>query len=360
MVARGALTLAIVALAGCSLGSDERQGERSPGSGAGGPAALVLLHDNRVVRVSLVRGTVDAEVDLGPRRAGPAQLGQRLGSAGDGVLALVGERIVALDAASLKRRATHRLEPGVRYAGMVVGRSGTMYAYGERRTRRGWWKVVITRVGSSRRTTATVRGAEPLPSVYWGAISADERRFLLSYHGGPDGADWFGVSRRGFERCRPPHRRVDLRRHPRCLWSATGGGGRLHVHGAVAPSGEGFLAATGRSRLIEIDGDGRLVRDWDPRTRQTHLMNFVLDAGRERVVVGSCAGIGAVDLASGRMRVVPRREACDETPLAVHGERVLVARGRSLAVVDLARRRTVARLTVPAEPVAAVVVDATR
>lgn len=316
------------------------------------PAALVLLHDSRLIRISLRRGEVDRVVALGPRRAGPAMPGQLLAVTRNRrtALALAGSRVVAIDAATLKRRATHRLAPGVQYSGLVVGTSGSIYAYGDRRTRRGRWQVVVTRVGASRRTMV-VRGEEPLRGVFWGAISSDGQRLLLSYHGGPDGADWFGASPRGLERCKPPQRRFASRIN-RCLWL-----GRKHVHGAVAPLGKGFLAATGRSRLIAVDGDGRLAGTWDPRTGDAHLMSFALDADRRRAVVASCNGIGVVDLARDRVRVVPRRRSCEEVPLAVHGDRVLLARGRRLAVFDLARRRTVARLTAPATALAAVIVD---
>jgi hypothetical protein len=362
MTYRRPVAVAILALAGCLWVSDGQRGLRSSASRAPSavrsPVALVLLDDHRLVRISLRRGAVDRTIDLGPRPTGTGRLGGLLGLTSDHrtAQALVGDRIVAVDAADLTRRATHPLEPGVRYRGLVAGASGTVYAYGDRRTRSGWWQVVVTRVGASRRT-AVVRAAERLPGVYWGAISADERRLLLSYHGGPDGADWFEVSPRGFERCEPPHRRVDLRRHPRCLWSAGGG---LHVHGAVAPSGTGFLAATGQSRLIALDADGGLAGDWDPRTGDAHLMNFALDGERGRVVVASCEGIGIVELAGGRVRVLPRRRACGETPLAVHGDRVLLARGRRLAIVDLGRGREVSRLTLPAAPIAAVVADPSR
>lgn len=350
MARRAALASIVLALAGCGSGSDGRPAGRSPATTAAvrDPAALVLLHDGRLVRVSLLRGEVDRVVRIGPRRAGPAWPGQRLAPYRGTVFALGSDRVVALDAATLRRRASHRLDPRVDYAGIVAGRSGTVYAYGNRRTRRGRWQVVVTRVDGSRRQTVIVRAAERLPGVYWGAISADERRLLLSYHGGPDGADWFDVQGR-LARCEPPRRRFGPRVN-RCLWL-----GKKHVHGAIAPYGTGFLAATGRSRLIAVDGDGRLTDTWDPRTGDAHLMMFALDADRRRAVVASCEGIEVVDLARDRLRVLPRRRACAETPLALHGDRALLARGRRLVVFDLARRRAVARLTVPAEPLAAVV-----
>jgi hypothetical protein len=314
----------------------------------------VLLHDNRLLRVSPQSGEIDRVVEIGPPRPGRPLRGALLALSADSALALVGDRVVALDPVTLERTASHPLEPGVRYAGLAVAASGTIYAYGDRRTRDGWWQVVVTRVRGGSRRTAVVRGAEPARGVYWGAIGAGERRLLLTYHGGPDGADWFRVSRHGFERCEPPHRRVDLRRNPRCLWSATADDGR-HVHGAVAPYGKGFIAATGHSRLIALAGGGRLTDVWDPRTADAHLMNFALDAAQTRVVTGSCEGLGIVDLRSRRVRVVPRRHDCEESPLAVHGDRALLARDETLEVVDLERRETVARTTVPAAPIAAVV-----
>lgn len=394
MPPRAATALAVVvaaaAGAGCLIGGDDsRNGDQPRARRAGAsPRAFVLLADRRLVRVSLTGGIVESAVRLGaPAEAGSTpdgapSIARLLASAADGatVFALVrgvadrADRVVVVDARTLRVHARYRLPATVRHTGLLVGASGTFYAYGDRRGADGrGWSVAVTTgnalTGAGMRMSV-VRAAEPLPGVHWGALSRDERRLVLAYHGGVDGADWYRVEHGRFERCRPPRRELSPRGADRCLWNPSARGD--HVHGAVAALRDGFLAATGSSRLIVLGRDGQLVRAHDTHAGDLHLMDIAIDTAGLRAVVGACrhgkgapvgGGLRELHLGTGAVARTPFAGQCADAPLAIHGERVLLARpGRAkrLAIAHLGRAGDGTIVPGAREPVAGLIVHDAR
>lgn len=332
----------------------------------GGPAVVALLGDfrnpdelrgrvNRLVRFSLPGGAVEARRGLGPRwKPGDidrldssgrrSDSGPQLAATPDGrtVLALVrytvsGRASVAVvDARNLRVRCSHPLAPGVRYSALLLGRSRTVYALGARHSGRGRSDAVLTMVDAEtgeQLGTRTLREADQTLRVrtgkdwfaYGAALSADERRLILSYHGGDTtGADLFRIS---------PGSRVSAsgRAERRCRgggprWPC--GPGRADIplmHGAVAAAGAGFVAATGGQAMLRLDGRAR-VAGRIPVATDDHLMDFEIDAGGKLLHVSACGAtpsIVRVDLARGRRTSVPSGDFCG-SPLAVHAKRLLV------------------------------------
>jgi hypothetical protein len=322
----------------------------------GGPAVVALLGDidvmpdelrgrvNRLVRISLPGGAIEARRGLGPRWKpgdldGLDSLGLRtdsgplLAATPDGrtVLALVrypvsGRAGVAVvDARSLRARCSHPLERGVRYTGLLLGRSGTVYAIGARRSGRSRWDSVLTMADAETGELLggrVLREADQTPrirtgkgwSAYGAALSPDERRLVVSYHGGDTtGADSFRVwpgSRVSGEAPDGPSDRTDAG------W----------VHGAVAPTRAGFVAATGGNAMLRLDRRGRESGRFHLKGDLGHLMDFELDSRRRLVYVSECGarpGILRVELARGRRTSAPSGDFCGP-PLAVHADRFLV------------------------------------
>jgi hypothetical protein len=349
--------------------------DASPGASTR-PAVIALLGDeiirgfegpyvNRLLRISLPGGEVQRERTLAARlpiraiderdsiRPNTAA-GPLLATTPDNkaVVALVRkpspdrDRVAVIDAASFKTRCSYPLEKGVRYSGLLLGRSGRLYAFGNKVAGSApRWDAVLTIVDME---TGAVTASQTLREAergrwrgwgtdwfaYGGALSADERRLILSYHGrDTTGADEFRISRgsrvsasgRGERRCRG--------RGPR--WPC--GPGRVDIpfmHGAVAPVGRGFVGATGEYGLLRLDQRAREVGR-TPVASDDHLMDFALDGSRSRLYVSSCGrrpAIQRVDLARNRQRSWPTGRFCGR-PLAVHHHRFIV-----LAATPLDRR----------------------
>ncbi|HUR87413.1 MAG TPA: hypothetical protein VMY78_18940 [Solirubrobacteraceae bacterium] len=330
-------------------------------------STLAGPHVNRLVRISLPRGRVEAERRLGSRlderrlRAPDALLLALEGSllavapGGRAVLALdrrpAGGRdsVVVAGAARLDIRCRFALERGVRYRGIALGRGGRLYAYGyramgppgSRRRPLTAAAAVLTVVDTSsgavvgRRTVRAPRGRSgPDWLPWWGAVSADGRRLVLSYHGSATtGADRLDLTGDAITRC-------PGRAQRRACVPA--------VHGAVEPFGRGFLATTGTD-VVELSAGGRVLRRLDIGARDVHLMGFALD--RSVLYVSSCGrrpAIERLDLAGAVRDRLPSGRFCG-MPLAT-GARVLVlaatrvdrsglaaAGGRTLRIIDLAR-----------------------
>jgi hypothetical protein len=293
---------------------------------------------------------------------------------------------MVIDAESLQTRCRQPLEPGVRYSGLLLGRSGMFYAYGARRVASGRWDAVLT-IGDARtgdlKGSHTLRKAERGARAHWGkswwiygaALSGDERRIVLSYHGGDTtGADWFRISPpsdisaggMAERRCRdrPPQ------------WPC--GPGRTdvpRVHGAVKAFGAGFIGATGGNDLLELDRRGHGVGRPGVRKNTSHLMDFAVDDDRRHVYVSACARRATIqrfDLEQGSREDVPSGAFCG-SPLAISGGRFLfLAAGRvtksgypsprtkELRLVDLEERGAGRRIPRSASPVDAVIVRLAR
>jgi hypothetical protein len=310
---------------------------------------------NRLVRISLPGGAIEAERGLGPHwKPGDLNrldsLGLRADSApllaatpdGRTVLALVrypveGRSSVAVvDALSLRVRCRHPLEPGVLYSGLLLGRSGTIYAVGARRSGRSRLDSVLTMAEAETGELLggrTLREADQTPRVrtgkgwlaYSAALSPDERRLVVSYHGGDTtGADTFRVSPGSGVFGEAPKRRCPARiPRTRCPSDRTDVG---LAHGAVTAAGAGFVAATGGSTMLRLNRRGRESGRVHLKGDLGHLMDFESDAGRRLLYVSACGtrpGILRVELARGRQTSVPSGDFCGP-PLAVHDDRFLV------------------------------------
>ena len=303
---------------------------------------------DRLVRVSLPGGAVEVERAL-PQQAGrrgaaaartlrlDAAPGRLLATARDGPTIAVlhrdpasaRDRIVVIDGQTLRVRCSRPLEGGVRYGGLLLGRS-RVYAYGARRAGRGLWDAVLS-VGDLRTgeplVTRTLREGQPARGsrdwfVYWGALSQDERRLILSYHGSSTtGADRFRVSAEGSVSRERLAAGPCGRRPCGPGWTDIG-----RAHGAIAAVGSGFVAATGGDRLLVLDRDGRATGSLPLRSTQTHLMDFAVDHGHPLIYVSGCGrkpAIQRLHLTRGERAPVPSGNLCGR-PLAAHNDRYLV------------------------------------
>jgi outer membrane protein assembly factor BamB len=307
---------------------------------AGGQAAtssaFVVLADNVLLRLELPSGRVAGRRVLGarsPSRFADARHAIAIDRASMRVLVLASgargrpDSIVIVHPRTLAVRARFRLDRGVDYRGVLFARStGLLYAYGSRKgrfvdpqTKFGEYAAVVTVLrASDGRILArwTVRPANRLEWwTYWAVFSADERRLILSYHGSnTTGADVLTLTGTRFAPCAPT----------RTVFPRSGCSG--DVHGMAEPYGEGFVAATGGTRVVVLDERGEVVR----RVRtglQTHHMDFALSGDGRLFGIGPCGKIGglwAVDLAAGT--TVRLRPARGSTRLC--GSRVIAAGGR--------------------------------
>jgi hypothetical protein len=275
--------------------------------------AFALLAENRLLVVD--PGGVLAARTLGALPQQPAT-GRRLALSRDGALVyalIVGTRgssIVALDARTGRVSSRYSLPRKAIYQALVVGsRSGRLYAFGNRTTRRETPIVsILARTGKLRSTLAfrTITGYWPM---YDGAVSADERMVYASYHGLRDGIDWLRLGPK-VTHCR----------------ARSGAVGCLRAHGAIAPLGRNLFIATGSPGIWKIDLRGRVLARLNTRLGGNHLMQFALDPERQEVdAIGSCGyagGLSRVSLEGGsavvfRHGVCGERVALGEWPLAV-------------------------------------------
>jgi len=335
-----AIGIALTASGCFESGDDLEEGSAlCPSATAGGngpgaaPVGIALLDENRLVRISLASGRIEAERRIAVGRtpsAGPAatllrspgQLILRPRSAGP-VLVLVQrgpggrDEVLAVDPVTLRTRCRFPLERGVRYRGIAVGSSDRIYAYGYREGNdEGTVAAVLTTLeagGRPRLVTRTVRPPNSDWWPYWGTVAPDERHVVLSYHGSDtSGADWLEAAGDRFRRCPSVN--------PGYVCVA-------EVHGAVEPYGAGFLATDGEG-MLEVDWDGRVDR-LPVTARNVHLMDFALDARRGLVYVSSCGkrpAIQRLDLGTMKVTAVPSGRFCG-LPLAVYEDRFLVVAG---------------------------------
>jgi hypothetical protein len=322
------------------------------------PVAFDQPHVNRLLRISLPDGEIERERTVGqPLVARDQQAFFRLNLPGasvlapapDGksVLALVREpapgrdSVAVVDAATLEVRCRHPLTHGVRYTGLLLGRSGRFYAYGSKPAATpGRWDAVLT-IGDAR--TGELEGTQTLRRaasgkwrgtdtdwfIHSASLSPDERRIAVSYHGhDTTGADVFRLApgsrvhpsgiadRRAERRCsgRP--------RSSRCWLGWTD---IPAVHGMVATAGTGLVGAAAESGLVRLDRAGRVVQRMGVRPT-SHLMDFAFEGGRSPIYASSCwrrPTIQRVDLARRRQVTLPTGRLCGQ-PLAVHGGRFLI------------------------------------
>jgi len=363
--------------------------ERRAGPSSSGDSVFVLLADNRLLEVSLPGGEIMAAEKLGPSPRSTAP-GRLLARDGRTLFVLVrgtegsGDAVVAVDTGSVRVRGRHALARRLKFGALVIGpRTRRLYMLGNRE---GRLIPELRDLGDVREVSVAVTVLDPTSGrslaastvrnanghdwwIYTAAISTDERRLLVSYHGASTtGVDWIDITGTRFGRCRE---------EPLFPGAACAG----NVHGGVEPYRDGVLAATGSHTIVELSRDGGVVRNLETRLRRTHLMELALDPDGARLyAVGSCykgGGLGRVDLRTGRSRVLAQPEAVariyGKLP-EICGDRIAVARGSVLAIaktssaspssrrsgalllVDSLSGRLIRKVATPAEPVDVIVV----
>jgi hypothetical protein len=305
-----------------------------------GVRVFSLLADRRLLALSADTGKVEMSTALGPKSPTP-QVGRFLALSGDARTLYVlvpwtrsaRQVVTAVDPAGLQIRARFRLPRGVAYRSLVAGsKSGRLYVAGNRPAGKDApapSDAVVTVLDPASRTvlsTWTVRNAD---GHFWWvldtAVSEDERRLYVSYHGGCDAES---------DLCTTGADRLDIRgkRASRCQGQPYPHSGCLgRVHGQVATYQGGVVAATGEGPIIHVDGRGRLARAWKTEIPGNHLMQFALDRMRRLVyAIGSCGyrgGLSRIELATGTARVTgyPSGDICGERIVLGPGSLIVVA-----------------------------------
>ena len=328
----------------------------APGA-AGEPGVVALLANREVLRVDAT-GRVLARTMVGARDPHADAVGSYLGLSRDGARLFVlsppgggaegGQALAVLDPVSLQRIVAVALPRGLVFRSLVVGpRTGRLYVSGN--AAGGASICAAPPVESPRWRCAAVRprGARLDWRVLDSAVSPDERRLLVSYHGpNTTGADW--VATATLARCHTAPA-VCLPSHGRAVFRTNGR----------------VLATTGEGPLLELSTAGTRTREWDLRLPGNHLMAFALSPDGGRVAaVGPCGyagGLSVVDLAARTVAVRGYPDTLCADRVAFLGARtVALARNRMpvpqgsparLDFVDLATGRIVARRPTSSEVV---------
>jgi hypothetical protein len=268
------------------------------------PAGVVaaLLEEGRIVFIDVANGATLAEY---PERAVPpghALSAGRLARAPkrDEVLGILSEEtgafVIGIHARTFAARRIGRLPSG-RYPGLAVGeKTGRIFAFSDAGV------TVYALVGEGAEPQLLLR-TDLARDVYAGAVSADERRLYVSYHGRGTGVHWFDLTDDG--------------------WRS---GGYVQTHGNFALAAGRLLAATGDPAIVEFDLDGRFRSQVNTGLENSHLMEFAVDEPRHTIyAVGSCGYTGGFSVSqwpgagfTGRLLVPPR-------DYSVCGERVSIA-----------------------------------
>jgi hypothetical protein len=283
------------------------------------PSVFALLADGRLLVVR-PDGSLLAETRLAPPPPSGADraVGHYLVLSSDGrfVLALVPgqpeapDQLAVVDARSGQAQMTVPLPDTTTFRGLALGpRTGRVYLFGNAgevvrspgldppAPRQVSVVVAVLDPADGR----IVRGWTVRPAdghdwrVYQGAVSPDERRLFVSYHG-PDttGIDWLELAPDGPQRCPD---------------AARPGRGCLDAHGGFALHQAGLLAATGTPVVLELDHTGAVRRGLDTALAGNHLVEFVMDETAQRLyAVGSCGyagGFSAVSLQGGGVPTTP-------------------------------------------------------
>jgi hypothetical protein len=303
-----------------------------------------LLADRQLLVVSASTGTVETRLTLGSKSPVP-DVGRFLALSRDGETLYVlvpwtpatRQSVMAVDPAGVRIRARFRLPRGVAYRSLVAGsKTGRLYAFGNRPAAKNTptpATAVVTVLDATSGAVLSTWDVRKANGRFWwvldAAVSDDERRLYVSYHGGcsesdvcTTGADWLDIVDDRARRC-------GGQRYPYsgCL-------GR--VHGSVAIYEDGVVAATGEGPIIQIDGRGRITRAWKSRIPRNHLMQFALDRKRGLLyAIGSCGyrgGLSRIDVKSGRSRVVGYPSSSASSGIC--GERIAVGPESLVAVAS--------------------------
>ena len=118
--------------------------------------------------------------------------------------------------------------------------------------------------------------------VYQAEPSADEKNILVSYHGSSTtGIDSFEVAQDELVRCKD-------RKKPQM--------GCMPVHGGFVQMGDRLFATTGQAEILEYRS-GTVQQVFNSELEGSHLMEFAVDRGRERIyAIGSCGFAGGLSV----------------------------------------------------------------
>lgn len=308
-------------------------------------AAVVLLQDNTILILSS-SGRVVHRTRLGQSSPHPLA-GRYLVRTRSGSLVAVasGPTNDFLVFADTRGGVTGRraLPRGIHFRAIEIGRAtGRLYLAGEIKTARVTKfgtlakRAVLTVMSPSGQllSTTTLRrpdGAQsrrgPLDwSIYDIAVSRNERRVYVSYHGpNTAGADWVSIDHGIPRRCSSASEKET------CI---------ERVHGSIEPFRSGVLATLGTPPLLgEFSTNGKELRLWRSGLGNAHLMEFA--RLRHRVfTIESCVktgGMTVVDLTTARARTL--HAPAPATPLrglpasAVCGERISVGASALITVM---------------------------
>lgn len=281
---------------------------------------IALLAEGKILAIDVSTGKILAErVASGGRRYELHRGRLAHLRATDEVFAVLpDEKVPVLTAFSLKTMSLRTVGqlPGDEYRGLDVGqRTGRVYAFGSLSS---IVSVVDPASGKIVHRFSDGSGRDN----FSGAVSADERRIYVSYHGNASGVSAFDVSGTEWRRALT-----------------------IQSHGHFALVGDTVLAATGDQNIIEVDRNGRTLRSIPTLLYGNHLMEFALDGKRRIHAVGSClynGGFSRTSLkpAAEAKVLVPVGPATGRYPLPffdICGERISVTSDGSWAAVAALR-----------------------
>ncbi|HXT68473.1 MAG TPA: hypothetical protein VN700_01865 [Vicinamibacterales bacterium] len=237
-----------------------------------------ILTDGSMLVLSADDGTVlfkSAAAASLPATAGQLTVSTATRSLYSLVLTASGAAIKALNLEDLSERTVQTLTDAS-YVAIAVGkRSRNLYVFGSH----GLHVKVLSPADGSLVRLLTGSGRQSDLSVFDGAVSDDEQRVYLSYHGFGTGIDWFDISSKAPVACTGQRNAMT---------------GCLLAHGRFVVEGARVLAATGEAHLVELDLATLKQRSLDTGLHGNHLMEFAFDRPR-----GVAYALGACDYAGG-------------------------------------------------------------
>jgi hypothetical protein len=245
---------------------------------AGGPQEIpravpsgviaALLADGRISLFDVATGRQLAEYVASPQPRDALTDGRLARAAsGDEVFGVLpnhdGRVVAGLNIRTLSGRTVGRL-PSDTYRGLAVGsRTGRIFAF---RSAGPTVEMLDANTGEHH-TLFTFQTDRDVSS---GAVSADERRIYVGYHGRGTGIDWFDLKDQGWQH-----------------------GGYVASHGDFAVTGNLLLASTGGPAILEVNDAGQVVRSLNTALAGVHLMAFALDPDRRIIyAAGDCMHVG--------------------------------------------------------------------
>lgn len=279
---------------------------------------IALLAEGKIIAVDVASGEIVAERVASTQPRYELRYGRlaRRPPAYDEIFAVLPDGTApVLTAFHLKTRALRRVAqlPAGEYRGLAVGAAtGRVYAFGEMDS---FVLVVDPATGTVLQRLSDGTGRDN----YSGAVSPDERRIFVSYHGNASGVGVFDVA-------------GDKWRYVTTIRS----------HGNFVVVGDTVLAATGDQTIIEVDHKGQKLREIPTLLHGNHLMEFALDYKRRIYAVGSCmyaGGFSRTEPGAGTHVMIPVGPGDGRLPRPVFevcGERISVtADGALVAVAPL-------------------------